>query len=718
MKTTFDRISGMTAEQRDKLTEQFDKASRVAGAEPIAVVGIGCRLPGGVTGPESYWELLESGTNAVTEVPADRWDAEAFYDPDLTAPGRMPTKWGAYLNDIAGFDADFFGITPREAAAMDPQQRVLLEVAWEALENAGLAPDQLGESRTAVMMGVYYTEYQNSSAGNPDTIDAYSATGNAHSVTVGRISYLLGLKGPAVAVDTACSSSLVSIHLACQSLRMRESDLALAGGVSLNLRPETQLALAKWGMLSPHGKCYAFDSRADGFVRGEGAGVVVLKRLTDAVRDGDRVLGVVRGSAVNQDGRSNGLTAPNAPSQRDVITRALRSADVPAASVNFIETHGTGTGLGDPIEFDALAAVYGRGDAPCALGAVKTNMGHLEGAAGVAGFIKTVLTLQHGTIPPNLNFEKWNPTIDPSATRLFVPTEAAEWPEEREPAPRRGVVVRHGRHQRPHRRGTGPRVRLRGARRHRLGDDAAGVRQDRRPAWRPPLRSWPTGSRATAPRCRWPMSPTPSTTTAAATAPSPRCAPATTPRRSPVCAPSLPARPHPVSLPPMMARPARERVFLYSGQGAQWAGMGRALLVEEPAFAKAVDELEPTFVDKVGFSLRQVLEAGEPVVGHRPHPAGARRDAAGADGAVAVLRRGTRRGDRSFDGRGDGRGGGRRADPGRGPRRDRHPDAADEAAVRAGRDGAAGAGRGGGREAHRRPPRRHRSRCTPHRSSR
>ncbi len=328
IKTIFDRISAMTAEQRTALVEQFDKASRVAGAEPIAVIGIGCRLPGGVSGPEQYWEFLDKGTDAVTVVPPDRWDAEAFYDPDPMAPGRMPTKWGAYLSDIAGFDADFFGISPREAVAMDPQQRVALEVAWEALENAGLRPDQLSETQTAVMLGVYYNEYQTAAGGNPETIDAYSATGNAHSVTVGRIAYLLGLRGPAVAVDTACSSSLVSVHLACNSLRMRESDLALAGGVNLSLRPETQLALGKWGMLSPRGKCNAFDADADGFVRGEGAGMVVLKRLTDAVRDGDRVLAVVRGSAVNQDGRSNGLTAPNAPAQRDVINRALRSADV------------------------------------------------------------------------------------------------------------------------------------------------------------------------------------------------------------------------------------------------------------------------------------------------------------------------------------------------------------------------------------------------------
>ncbi|MGC2652414.1 MAG: polyketide synthase, partial [Mycobacterium sp.] len=283
MKTTFSRVSAMTAAQRGALTEQFDKASRIAAAEPVAVVGIGCRFPGGGAGPEGYWALLANGGDAVSEVPVDRWDADAFYDPDPFAPGRMASKWGAFLPDVAGFDADFFGIAPREAEAMDPQQRVLLEVAWEALEHAGIAPDGLSGTRAAVMMGVYYNEYQTTSAANPDSIDAYSATGNAHSVTVGRIAYLLGLRGPAVAVDTACSSSLVSVHLACQSLRLRESDLALAGGVNLILRPETQLALSKWGMLSPRGRCHAFDAGADGFVRGEGAGVVVLKRLTDAV---------------------------------------------------------------------------------------------------------------------------------------------------------------------------------------------------------------------------------------------------------------------------------------------------------------------------------------------------------------------------------------------------------------------------------------------------
>jgi len=612
MKTTFDRISAMTAEQRGALSEQFDKASRISGAEPVAVIGIGCRLPGGVAGPEQYWEFLESGTDAVKVVPPDRWDAEAFYDPDPMAPGRMPTKWGAFLSDVTGFDADFFGISPREAVAMDPQQRVALEVAWEALENAGLAPDKLGETRAAVMLGVYYNEYQSLAVQNLDTIDAYSATGNAHSVTVGRIAYLLGLRGPAVAVDTACSSSLVSVHLACQSLRMRESDLALAGGVNLALRPETQLALGKWGMLSPRGKCNAFDAQADGFVRGEGAGIVVLKRLTDAVRDGDRVLAVVRGSALNQDGRSNGLTAPNAPAQREVIARALRSADVAAASVNFVETHGTGTALGDPIEFDALAAAYGRGDVPCALGAVKSNFGHLEAAAGITGLIKAVLALRHSRIPPNLNFTEWNPAIDPSGTRFFIPTKSVPWPET--DGPRRAavssfgmggtnahVVLEQGPTPEPS-PATGPAVTtlvVSGKTPQRVAA-AAGV-----------LADWMAGAGAVVPiadaaaslnhRSRYGIVATVSARDHAEAISGLRALAA--------------GQPGPGVVASHEASPGPGTVFVYSGQGAQWAGMGRQLLADEPAFAAAIDALEPVFVDKVGFSLRHVLELGEPLTG-------------------------------------------------------------------------------------------------------
>jgi phthiocerol/phenolphthiocerol synthesis type-I polyketide synthase D len=616
MRTTFSRVLAMTAAQRAALTEQFDKASRIAAAEPVAVVGIGCRFPGGGAGPDGYWAFLANGGDAVSEVPADRWDADAFYDPDPFAPGRMSSKWGAFLPDVAGFDADFFGIAPREAEAMDPQQRVLLEVAWEALEHAGIAPDGLSGTRAAVMMGVYYSEYQTVSAANPDSIDAYSATGNAHSVTVGRIAYLLGLRGPAVAVDTACSSALVSVHLACQSLRLRESDLALAGGVNLILRPETQLALSKWGMLSPRGRCHAFDAGADGFVRGEGAGVVVLKRLTDAVRDGDRVLAVVRGSAVNQDGRSNGLTAPNALAQRDVLTRALRGADVAAGSVNYVEAHGTGTALGDPIEFDALADVYGRGDGPCALGAVKTNMGHLEAAAGIAGFIKAALAIQRGKIPPNLNFGQWNPAIDASPTRLFVPTDLAPWPDCQ--GPRRAAVSSFGLG------GTNAHVVL------EQGPDptplsatgsgapavttlvVSGKTDQRVAAWASALADWMENDGAGVPLID--------------------VAHTITHHRSrygkfaTVCARDhgeavaglravAAGQPAPGVVSPCDGPRGPGTVFLYSGQGSQWPGMGRQLLADEPAFAAAVAELEPVFVEQAGFSLRQVLDAGEPVVG-------------------------------------------------------------------------------------------------------
>ncbi len=612
VKTTFNRMSAMNEAQRTALGEQFTKASRLSTAEPIAVIGVGCRLPGGVDGPDSYWKFLTEGRDGIVGVPADRWDAEEYYDPDLSVPGRMPSKWGGFLSDISGFDADFFGITPREAEAMDPQQRLLLEVAWEALENAGYAPEAVNGVRGAVMAGVYYNEYQTRSAADPDSIDAYSATGNAHSVTVGRIAYLLGLRGPAVAVDTACSSSLVSVHMACQSLRTRESDLALAGGVNLILRPETQLALAKWGMLSPRGHCYAFDAGADGFVRGEGAGVVVLKRLSDAIADGDRVVAVVRGSAVNQDGRSNGLTAPNAPAQVDVIRRALTAGDVPAGTVNFIETHGTGTALGDPIEFDALASVYGKGETKCALGAVKSNFGHLEGAAGIAGFIKAVLTVQRGTVPPNLNFSQWNPAIDPKQTRLFVPTESQEWPSTG--VPRRAGVSGFGLG------GTNAHIIL------EQGLDPAapsavdgvstlsvsGKTAPRVQAWAATLADWLEGEGAASSvadvahslrRRRGPADVV-GTVSARSTADAIaglRALAAGNPAAGVVAPRALQSGPG--------------TVFCFSGQGSQWAGMGQRLLATEPAFAAAIDEIEPDFVAAAGFSLKETLLSGETVVG-------------------------------------------------------------------------------------------------------
>nr|WP_183078261.1 phthiocerol type I polyketide synthase PpsD [Mycobacterium tuberculosis] len=586
--------------------------------EPVAVVGIGCRFPGNVTGPESFWQLLADGVDTIEQVPPDRWDADAFYDPDPSASGRMTTKWGGFVSDVDAFDADFFGITPREAVAMDPQHRILLEVAWEALEHAGIPPDSLSGTRTGVMMGLSSWDYTIVNIERRADIDAYLSTGTPHCAAVGRIAYLLGLRGPAVAVDTACSSSLVAIHLACQSLRLRETDVALAGGVQLTLSPFTAIALSKWSALSPTGRCNSFDANADGFVRGEGCGVVVLKRLADAVRDQDRVLAVVRGSATNSDGRSNGMTAPNALAQRDVITSALKLADVTPDSVNYVETHGTGTVLGDPIEFESLAATYGlgkgQGESPCALGSVKTNIGHLEAAAGVAGFIKAVLAVQRGHIPRNLHFTRWNPAIDASATRLFVPTESAPWPAAA--GPRRAAVSSFGLS------GTNAHVVVEqapdtavaaaGGMPYVSALNVSGKTAARVASAAAVLADWMSGPGAAAPladvahtlnrhRARHAKFATVIARDRAEAIAGLRALAAGQPRVGVVDCDQHAGGPG--------------RVFVYSGQGSQWASMGQQLLANEPAFAKAVAELDPIFVDQVGFSLQQTLIDGDEVVG-------------------------------------------------------------------------------------------------------
>jgi acyl transferase domain-containing protein/acyl carrier protein len=400
-------------------------------AEPIAIIGLACRFPGGASTPEAYWALLRDGIDAVTEVPADRWDAQTW--ARLAAPGNTATKYyGGFLEDIDRFDPQFFGISPREASTMDPQQRLLLEVVWEALERAGQAPDRLAGSRTGVFVGITTSDYSELVRGaGSDALDVYVATGNAHNVAAGRVSYVLGLRGPCMAVDTACSSSLTAVHLACQSLRAGESRMALAGGVNAILTLDPFLIFSRWGMMAPDGRCKTFDSRADGFVRGEGCGVLVLKRLSDAVADGDTVLAVIRGSAVNQDGASSGLTVPNGLAQQEVVRQALAGAGVAPADVSYVEAHGTGTALGDPIELEALLAVLGQGrpaTRPLTVGSVKTNLGHLESASGVAGLIKVVLSLQHGEIPPHLHFTALTPKVTPGLFPLVVPTRRTPWP--------------------------------------------------------------------------------------------------------------------------------------------------------------------------------------------------------------------------------------------------------------------------------------------------
>jgi acyl transferase domain-containing protein/SAM-dependent methyltransferase len=398
--------------------------------EPIAIIGMGMRLPGGVSDAATLEQLLWSGTDAVTEIPPERWSLDELYDADPDAPGKMITRHGAFVTGVDRFDAEFFGISPREAASMDPQQRLLLQVAWEALEDGGHAGADLAGSRTGVFVGIANNDYGRALYAHPRSIDPYFGTGNAFSVAAGRLSYFLGVNGPSIAVDTACSSSLVALHLACQSLRLRECDLALAGGVNLILTPEMNINFSKARMMAPDGRCKTFDAAADGYVRGEGCGILLLRRLSEAMADGDRVLAVVRGSAVNQDGRSGGLTAPNGPSQEAVIRAALGSAEVAPELVSYLEAHGTGTPLGDPIEVGAIGAALcaGRGkEQPLLIGSLKTNLGHLEAAAGIAGVMKVVVSLRRREIPPHLHFKRGNPHIDWSSLPIDVPTAVRPW---------------------------------------------------------------------------------------------------------------------------------------------------------------------------------------------------------------------------------------------------------------------------------------------------
>ena len=376
----------------DDLSARLEIAEQ-GDTEPIAVVGMGCRFPGGVNNPAEYWKLLRDGVSGVIRVPAERWDADAYYSEDNTVPGTICNREGGFLTSWQPdeFDAEFFGISPREAAGMDPQQRLLLEVAWEALENAGITAHAIRGTQDRRLRRLHDQRLLHQSQrrrSRPQDVDPYLTFGNAANFAAGRLAYLLGVHGPAVVLDTACSSSLVTVHLACQSLRRRESDQALAAGVNLILSPENSIACSRWGMLAPDGRCKTFDADANGYVRSEGAGVVVLKRLSDALRDGDSVLAVVRGSAVNQDGPSSGQTVPNGPAQQALMRAALAASRLEPSDIDYIEAHGTGTALGDPIELDALSQVFGERDgaAPLVLGSVKTN----SRSSGVGGRCRRV----------------------------------------------------------------------------------------------------------------------------------------------------------------------------------------------------------------------------------------------------------------------------------------------------------------------------------------
>lgn len=434
METRYKELMSKALARIDELQTQLGAAQRDAG-EPIAIVGLGCRFPGGGDGPQAFWEALSSGVDAAGEIPPDRWDVEGFFDPASGAKGKMYCRSGSFLKDVYGFDPRFFGITPREALMMDPQQRLLLEVVWETLENAGIPPERLRGSQTGVFVGSMSYDFLQLMT-DPSAIDLHSGTGSALSVASGRLSYLLDFHGPTLTVDTACSSSLVAVHLACRSLRLRECDFALAGGVNVMISPLMGVAECAANMLAPDGRCKTFDASANGYGRGEGCGMVLLKRLSDAIADRDRIVAVIRGAAVNHGGQSSGLTVPNPLAQAAVMRAALANAGVEPEQVGYVEAHGTGTPLGDPIEIGGLQSVYCRNrskDDALLVGSVKSNVGHLEGAAGIAALIKTALALEHGEIPPHQHFHEPNPHIDWNHLAIKIPVgRNAAWPGGRE----------------------------------------------------------------------------------------------------------------------------------------------------------------------------------------------------------------------------------------------------------------------------------------------
>lgn len=422
----------------DRQTGKGQEGSHDTLKEPIAIIGIGCRFPG-ASDPQAFWKLLLDGTDMITEVPTDRFDIGSVYDPRPAAPGKTQSRFGGFLRDVSGFDADFFHVSPREAARMDPQQRLLLDVAWDAFEDAGLVPDRLAGSRTGVFVGACASDYNSLQLyrNDKERIDIYSIAGGASAVLSGRVSYIFGLHGPSLTLDTACSSSLVAIYLAMQSLRTGDCGVALAGGVNLVLSPELSIGFSSARMLAPDGRCKAFDTRANGFVRSDGVGLVVLKRLSQAIADKDTIYAQILGGAINNDGQGSGMMMPNQKGQEAVVRRAYEDAGVLPSEIDYVEAHGTGTGVGDPIEAQALGAVLREGrseDQPCLLGSVKTNIGHTEGAAGAAGVIKTALSLKHRLIPPSLHVTELSPKIPWNDLLLSVASQPTPWPQRSRPA--------------------------------------------------------------------------------------------------------------------------------------------------------------------------------------------------------------------------------------------------------------------------------------------
>ncbi|EHB49685.1 Mycocerosate synthase [Mycolicibacterium rhodesiae JS60] len=583
---------------------------------PVAVIGMACRLPGGIESPEQLWESLLRGDDLVTEVPRDRWDNDQYYDPEANVPGRTASKWGAFLDDVAGFDSGFFEINEREAAALDPQHRLLLETSWEAVEHAGLTPEVLRDSLTGVFTGLTHSDYQLVSAQTDAMEGPYGFSGSTFSMAAGRIAYTLGLHGPAMAVDTACSSGLLAIHVGCRSLSEGEIDLALAGGAYVLLDPRKFIAGTAAGHLSPTGRCRAFDVAADGYVAGEACAMVLLKRLPDALRDGDRILAVIRGTAANHDGHTANTSTPSAAVQTAVYRTALASAGVDAGSVAMIEAHGPGTPVGDPIEYTSLSEVYGV-DGPCALGSIKTNVGHSQSASGVIGLIKTILALQHGVVPRNLHFTRLPDDLAKISTKLFVPVENTEWPTSG-PHPRRAAVSSYGvSGTNVHavlEQGPEPQAALSA----NLGHSDAPAA----PLLFPISSTSADELRRTAGRlAQWVQAhdevalPDLGYTLARRRAHRPVRTAVQASSGPELTAALLEVAGGETPYPPALAHDERGPVWVFSGQGSQWARMGEQLLETEPVFAATVAQLEPLIADESGFSVTAAMTAPEVVSG-------------------------------------------------------------------------------------------------------
>ena len=578
---------------------------------PIAVIGMACRLPGGIDSPEQLWDALLRGEDLITDIPADRWSLDEHYDPQPGVPGRSVSRWGGFVDDVAGFDAEFFGIGDREAAAIDPQHRLMMETAWEAVEHAGMAPSALAGSRTGVFAGLCHDDYTLVTNDAGAMSGPYGYTCTPYSMASGRIAYALGLRGPALTIDSSCSSGLLAVHLACRSLNDGESDYALAGGCQVLLDPAVSASASAQGMLSPTGRCHAFDVAADGFVRSDGCAVVLLKRLPDALRDGDRVLAVIRGTAANQDGPSPTITTPSLDAQADVYREALAKAAVDPATVGMVEAHGTGTPVGDPLEFGSLAKVYGKDGSRCAIGSAKSNLGHTESAAGTVGLVKAILGLRAGLVPAMAHFTRLPDELSTIDTGLLVPREVTPWPIG--DGPRRAGVSSFG---------------MSGTNVHAVLEQAPEPAESPGSASAGPLlfavsSTSDEGLRKSALQLAGWVDQHQADLAASNLAYTLARRRGHRSVRAAVLADTLPELAERLreiagtEIPHARAAGHDDRgpVWVFSGQGSQWAAMGAELLAREPAFAARVAELEPLIAEESGFSVTEAMSAPETVTG-------------------------------------------------------------------------------------------------------